>query len=116
MVNYPEVVTLAGLLAAEQWRGIASADRRRDRVRFDREVARRLALSATGFQATDPLVAWQESEALLRRQRLHNDPGCRGPEVPLSQPDDLRFNLTTRRPAPARAQSGVRPPRGLMVR
>ena len=84
MVNYPEIVTLASLIADDDWRAIASADHRRDRVSFDREVARRLGLACTGFDSGDPLVSWQEAEAVVRRQRLHEQPGYRGPEVWLS--------------------------------
>lgn len=89
MVNYPEVVTLADLLASENWRAIASADHRRDRLPFDREVVRRLNLAPVGFSPGDPLVSWQEGEALIRRQRLHQQPGYRGPEVWLSEPGEL---------------------------
>jgi hypothetical protein len=93
MVNYPEVVTLADLLAGESWRPIASADHRRDRLPFDREVARRLNLAPSGFAPDDPLVSWQEAEALDRRRRLHEPPGYRGPEVWLSEPAELPHEL-----------------------
>jgi hypothetical protein len=93
MVNYAEVVTLAGLLASESWRAIASADHRRDRLTFDREVARRLNLAPTGFAPDDPLVSWQEAEALARRRRLHQQPGYRGPEVWLSQAGEAGYEL-----------------------
>jgi hypothetical protein len=94
LVNYPEVVTLASLLASEQWRAAASADHRRDRVSFDREVARRLGLAHTGFDAGDPLVRWQDGQALIRRQRLHQQPGYRGPEIWLSQAGELHYEPT----------------------
>lgn len=94
MLSYPEVVTLANLFASESWRSIASADRKGDRLPFDREVARRLDLPPTGFDTSDPLVSWQEGEALIRRQRLHQQPGYRGPEVWLSQPTELHYELT----------------------
>lgn len=81
MANYPEVVTLASLVSEIGWTLIASADHRRDRIRFDREAARRLGLGDVMFDSSDPLVTWQEAEALARRVRLHRQPGYRGPEV-----------------------------------
>jgi len=74
-------------------RTIASADHRRDRVRFDREVACRLGLATAGFDANDPLVWWQDAEALVRRRHLHQQPGYRGPEVWLAQPGELHDDL-----------------------
>lgn len=96
MLSYPEAVTLANLFVNESWRIIASADRKRDRLRFDREVARRLDLAPTGFDVSDPLICWQESEALIRRQRLRQQPGYRGPEIWLSQPTLVRGALPGR--------------------
>jgi hypothetical protein len=101
MVNYPEVVTLADLLASERWRTIASANYRRDRWPFDREVARRLDLVVIGFAPEDPLVSWEEGEALARRSWLHQQPGYRGPEVWLSLAGELDYELvpTTKWPS-----------------
>lgn len=81
MANYPEVVALAGVLASGHWLAIASADYRRDRLRFELEVARRLKLAQAGFGSGDPLVTWQEGQAHVRRLQLHQQPGYRGPEV-----------------------------------
>lgn len=96
MVNYPEVVTLADLLASERWRTIVSADYRRDRWPFDREVARRLDLVVIGFAPEDPLVSWEEGEALARRRRLHQQPGYRGPGVWMSKAGELDYELVPR--------------------
>jgi hypothetical protein len=63
-------------------------------VRFDREVARRLGLARPGFGAGDPLVSWQDGQALIRRQRLHQQPDYRGPEVWLSQAGELHYEPT----------------------
>ena len=90
MLNYPEIVTLANLLASEPWRAIASADRRDERLPFDLEVASQLNLAHIGFGPDDPLVAWQEGAALARRQKLHEQPGHHGPEVWLSRPHELQ--------------------------
>lgn len=81
MANYPEVVTLAAVLANPHWSAIASVDQRRDRLPFELEVARRLRLAGTGFAWDDPLVTWQEGQAHVRRLQLHQQPGYRGPEV-----------------------------------
>jgi hypothetical protein len=84
MLNYPETVLLAGLLASEHWRQIASVDRRCDRRRFDVELARRLDIAYIGFGAGDPFVSWQDGEAVARRRRLHEQLGYHGPKVWLS--------------------------------
>ncbi len=84
MLTYPDVVTLAALLADPRWSTIASADRRQDRLQFELEVARRLHLPHIPPPASDPLVTWEEAQALARRWRLHQQPGYRGPEVWLS--------------------------------
>jgi len=84
MLSYPDVVTLAALLAEPHWSANASADRRPDRLQFELEVARRLDLPHVGAAVGDPLVSWKESQALARRWRLHQQPGYRGPEVWLS--------------------------------
>lgn len=81
MLNYPDVVTLAALLADPRWSVHASADRRQDRLQFELEVARRLHLPQVAAAVGDPLVSWEESQALARRWRLHQQPGYRGPEV-----------------------------------
>jgi hypothetical protein len=81
MANYPEIVTLAGMLASPHWSAIASADYRRDRLPFELEVARRLHLDLTNSAPGDPLLSWEEEEALARRRRLHQQPGYRGSEV-----------------------------------
>jgi hypothetical protein len=84
MVRYPDTVTLATLLADPHWSALASADRRADRLPFELEVARRLQLPCIGSADGDPLVSWEEGQALARRWRLHQQPGYRGPEVWLS--------------------------------
>lgn len=84
MLSYPDVVTLAALLADPRWSTIASADRRQDRLQFELEVARRLHLPHVPPAVGDPLVTWEEAQALARRWRLHQQPGYRGPEVWLS--------------------------------
>lgn len=71
MLNYPETVTLAGLLASEHWSTLASSRRRQDRNRFDAEVARRLHIPYRSDAVGEPLVDWQEGEALARRRRAH---------------------------------------------
>jgi hypothetical protein len=71
LVNYPEIVTLAGLLASEHWSSLASSRRRPDRGRFDAEVARRLQILYRARPAGEALVAWQAGEALVRRRRAH---------------------------------------------
>lgn len=96
MANYPEIVTLAGMLADPHWSAIASADHRRDRLPFEREVARRLHLDLTSSAARDPLLSWEEGEALARRRRLHQQPGYRGPEVWLSQAAEIGYELVPR--------------------
>jgi hypothetical protein len=84
LVNYQAVVTLATVLAEPRWTAIASADHRADRLLFEREVADRLGLPPIGSTAGDPLVSWEEGQALVRRQRLHRNLHYRGPEVWLS--------------------------------
>ncbi len=84
MFSYPDVVTLAALLADPRWSTIASADLRPDRLQFEVEVARTLHLPNVRPVGGDPLVMWEETQALARRWRLHQKPGYRGPEVWLS--------------------------------
>ncbi len=84
MLTYPDVITLAALLADPSWSTIASADRRRDRLQFELEMARRLDLPHLASAVGDALVSWEEGQALARRWRLHQQPGYRGPEVWLS--------------------------------
>jgi hypothetical protein len=81
LANYPEVVTLADVLASPRWSAIASNDRRLNRMPFELEVARRLKLPDTGFAWDDPLVTWQEGRAHVRRLQLSQQPGYRGPEI-----------------------------------
>ena len=81
MANYPEIVTLAGVLASPHWSAIANADYRRDRLPFELEVARRLHLDLASSAPGDPLLSWEEGEALTRRRRLHQQPGHHGPEI-----------------------------------
>jgi hypothetical protein len=73
MLNYPETVTLAGLLASEYWSTLASSRRRQDRDRFGAEVARRLQIPYCPRSVGEPLVDWQEGEALARRRRAHEE-------------------------------------------
>jgi hypothetical protein len=84
MVDYPEVATLATLLADPHWRSIASADHRADRLPFELEAARRLNLAPIESVVGDRFVPWEEGQALARRSRLNQQPGYRGPEVWLS--------------------------------
>jgi hypothetical protein len=84
MVRYPDTVTLATLLADPHWSALASTDRRPDRLPFELGVARRLDLPFIGAADGAPLVAWEESQALGRRRRLHHQTGHCGPEVWLS--------------------------------
>jgi TniQ protein len=85
MVSYPETITLARLLADHNWAAIAAADRPRDRADFDREVGRRLHIPFSARESGDPLVVWQEGQALVRRMRESRlPPDPRRPEVWLS--------------------------------
>lgn len=83
-INYPDVVTLATLLADPHWSAIANADRPADRLPFELEVARRLNLPPIGSFHGDPLVSWEEGQALVRRHQLNQQPGYHGPEIWLS--------------------------------
>jgi hypothetical protein len=84
MANYPDVVTLAGVLASPQWSAIASINDRRDRLPFEFEIARRLNLGKTGFAWDDPLVTWEKGQAHVRRLQLNQQPNYAGPEVRLA--------------------------------
>lgn len=81
MANYPEIVTLAGVLASPHWSAIAGSNDKRDRLPFELEVARRLGIPRIGFLPTDPLVDWQEGEAHVRRLNLNRQPGDLEPEA-----------------------------------
>lgn len=85
MAYYPETVGLAGLLANDDWRRLAAADSSLSdcaptaRSPGDQYLRCR-------FDSGYPLIAWQEGEALRRRQRQQRQPGYRGSEVWLSRP------------------------------
>jgi hypothetical protein len=87
MLNYPEAVTLAGILISEHWSALGGSHRSPDRHRFDIEVARRLQIPYLSHRNDDPLVHWQEGEGVVRRRREQELVNYTGPiEVWLSQP------------------------------
>lgn len=78
MLNYPETVTLAALLASEHWTDFAASDQRSERRLFEQEVARRLNLAGGDFAFDDPLVSWAASHAHVQRMGQRQQLGVRG--------------------------------------
>lgn len=73
MVNYPETVTLARILADPHWVAQATARGLAGLTRFHNEVRRRLRIDYEPYHARDPLVLWREH---THRARNHaSNPG-----------------------------------------
>jgi len=67
MVNYPETVALASLLASDQWSALAVSPDPEDGKRFEIEVGTRLRIPYQWYTAHDPLGRWRQAEARQRR-------------------------------------------------